>query len=87
MSHYSCTTCGAATTVIETRVSFSNIRRRRKCFNEHKFTTVELPHDTADRIASLIDWLGKQGLDPELVEYGQDMLKAIMRGDPPSEEG
>jgi len=38
-----CPTCGAWSTVIETRKSTElGFRRRRECANEHKFTTQEI---------------------------------------------
>jgi hypothetical protein len=86
MSHYNCPTCSGSTSVIETRVSKKGLRRRRRCGLNHRFTTIELPHDTGKRITGLINWLTKQGLEPDLVDYAQDELKAIMSGQPPEDD-
>lgn len=86
MSHYSCPTCSGSTSVIETRVSKKGLRRRRRCGLNHRFTTIELPHDTGKRISGLINWLTKQGLEPDLVDYAQDELKVIMSGQPPEDD-
>ena len=86
MSHYSCPVCTGLTSVIETRVSKKGLRRRRRCGQDHRFTTIELPHDTGKRITGLISWLTKQGLDPDLVEYAQEELKAIMSGQLPEQD-
>lgn len=86
MSHYSCPTCSGSTSVIETRVSKKGLRRRRRCNLNHRFTTIELPHDTGKRVSGLINWLTKQGLEPDLVDYAQDELKAIMSGQPPEDD-
>lgn len=38
-----CPFCGAVTDVVESRYTDGVTRRRRLCFNEHKFTTLEKP--------------------------------------------
>ena len=37
-----CLECGAATEVLDTRISVVGVIRRRKCFNMHIFKTVEV---------------------------------------------
>jgi len=37
-----CLECGAATEVLDTRISVGGVIRRRKCFNMHIFKTVEV---------------------------------------------
>lgn len=87
MSHYGCPICSEPTSVIETRLSKSRLRRRRRCVNNHRFTTLELPHDTGKRAVGLVKWLTKN-LDPEIAGYAQEEIRAIMAGIPqePDEE-
>ena len=80
MSHYSCPECQGTTTVIETRLSNSRLRRRRKCIKEgHRFSTIEVPLDTAQRMTELVKWL-TQHIGPELAEYAHEQVGAIMLG-------
>ena len=60
-----CPTCGAWSTVIETRKSTElGFRRRRECANEHKFTTQEVvvPDEVIkrNRLAQLKQNLNKE---------------------------
>jgi hypothetical protein len=80
MSHYSCPICSGSSSVIETRASNARLRRRRTCGAGHRFTTIELPHDTPKKLKGLVDWIAKQGLDPELVDYAKEELKIIIFG-------
>lgn len=85
MSHYSCPECSGSTTVIETRLSHSRLRRRRKCPNGHRFSTLELPHDTTTKVIELITWLTKQNLDSETADYARSQIGSIMLGIPAEE--
>jgi hypothetical protein len=81
MSHYSCPICSGSSYVIETRASSSRLRRRRTCGEGHRFTTIELPHETPKKLKGLVDWLAKQGrLDPDMIAYARDELKIIIQG-------
>lgn len=93
MSHYSCPICSGSSSVIETRASNARLRRRRTCGEGHRFTTIELPHETPKKLKELVGWLGKQGLDPEIVDYAKEELGVILFGlksdadeDTPAEE-
>jgi len=89
MSHYSCPDCSGPTTVIETRRNRNGrLRRRRRCALNHRFSTVELPHDVARRTTDLIAWLTGQGLCPDIASYGLEQLQNILAGipDEPEEE-
>jgi hypothetical protein len=85
MSHYSCPVCTGSTSVIETRVSKKGLRRRRRCANNHRFTTFELPHDTGKRAIDLVKWLSAN-LDAEIAEYALEEIRAIVAGTPPEPE-
>jgi hypothetical protein len=81
MSHYSCPICSGSTTVIETRLSNSRLRRRRRCPVNHRFTTIEVPHEVVKKTNELIAWLTKQHIiDADLASYAKDELKAIFAG-------
>ncbi len=85
MSHYSCPECSGSTTVIETRLSNSRLRRRRKCSNNHRFSTIEIPHEATQKIDELITWLSKQNLDSEIADYARGQVASIMTGIPAEE--
>jgi hypothetical protein len=82
MSHYSCPECSGSTSVIETRLSNSRIRRRRQCVNRHRFTTLEVPHNTRKRLHELMKWLGTQGLASDIVDYAKSEITSIITGSP-----
>lgn len=86
MSHYSCPICSGSTSVIETRLSKGRLRRRRRCPANHRFSTIELPHETAKRVTRLITWLGKQGLCPDIASYASEQLQEILAGIPEETE-
>lgn len=85
MSHYACPVCTGPTSVVETRRSKKGLRRRRRCDNNHRFTTVEVPHDTGKRATSLIKWLTAK-LDPEIADYALEEIRLIMTGTPEEPE-
>jgi hypothetical protein len=72
--------CSEPTSVVETRISYSRIRRRRQCASGHRFATIEVPHDTPKRLKSLTDWLAGAGLDPDLVNYAKSEIDSILLG-------
>lgn len=80
--------CSEPTQVVETRISYARIRRRRECTKGHRFATVEVPHTTPKKLKGLADWFGKQGLDPELVDYAKSEIDSILLGklDPEADE-
>jgi hypothetical protein len=80
MSQYNCPICSGSTSVIETRASNGRLRRRRTCPVGHRFTTIEVPHQTPKKLKELVDWLGKQGLDPDIVSYAKEELGVILFG-------
>lgn len=57
-----CPECGKPTDVIDTRSrGDGGVRRRRRCFNQHKFTTIELPvQRTKRQLADLLTQAAKQ---------------------------
>lgn len=81
MSHYACPVCTGPTSVVETRRSKKGLRRRRRCDANHRFTTVELPHDTSKRAVGLIKWLTDK-LDPDIADYALEEMRAIVAGIP-----
>jgi transcriptional regulator NrdR family protein len=80
MSHYSCPICSGPSSVIETRVSQTRLRRRRACAQKHRFTTIEVPHQAPKELKKLMNWLAKGGLNPELVDYAKEQINAILFG-------
>lgn len=44
-----CPRCGAPSEVLSTRTDVATVARRRQCFNEHRFTTFEVPPGAVDR--------------------------------------
>lgn len=44
-----CPECGGETSVTDSRPSGANVRRRRRCDNDHRFTTIELLVTDEDR--------------------------------------
>lgn len=86
MGKYFCQ-CGEGTDVVETRISYKRIRRRRKCPNGHTLTTVEVPHETPKRLKELAKWFGKQGLDPDVVSYANAQIDEIVLGKVTDDDG
>jgi hypothetical protein len=82
MSHYSCPECSSSTHVIETRLSKTRIRRRRQCVTGHRFTTLEVPHDTSKKLKELVKWLASQGLAPDIADYARSEIDSIITGSP-----
>ena len=78
--------CSASTTVIETRLANSRIRRRRKCSNNHRFSTVEINHSTTEKVIDLITWLTKQNMDSEIADYARGQIGFIMLGTPTNDD-
>jgi hypothetical protein len=85
MSHYSCPECSGSTSVVETRKAKKGLRRRRRCDNNHRFTTFEVPHNTGKRAVDLVKWLTDK-LDPEIADYALEEIRAIMSGQPPEQD-
>jgi transcriptional regulator NrdR family protein len=44
-----CPRCGADSDVLETRTQTATVVRRRRCFNEHRFVTHEVPPGALDK--------------------------------------
>lgn len=62
-----CPDCGSATSVIETRVTGTNVRRRRRCGNGHRVTTMEIAFPESARSRS----------GPDLVAVPRAHLESI----------
>lgn len=56
MSQALCPECKSPSSVVETRAAFDSLRRRRKCANGHKFSTIEVSNDTSKKIVDLVAW-------------------------------
>lgn len=83
MSQYLCPECGSDSQVLETRPSYSRLRRRRLCQqNSHKFSTIEVPLTAPQQIDDLfrfaIDNHHDQGED--MIAYVQAQLREILHG-------
>lgn len=87
MGKYYCGQCAEGTDVVETRISYKRVRRRRRCPNGHGFSTVEVPHDAPKQLKKLAEWFGKQGLDPDLVSYAKAQIDEIVLGKIEDEDG
>lgn len=72
--------CSEPTQVVETRISYARLRRRRECAAGHRFATIEVPHSTPKQLKELTDWFSKQGLDPDLVAYAKSEIDSILLG-------
>lgn len=84
MSQYHCGECGSTTSVIDTRPSFLRLRRRRKCPNGHRASTIEVPLDTTQQLKGLVAfWAQETGQDPEFVSTISSRIDEIMLGKPP----
>lgn len=88
MGKYYCPECSGISGVVETRISYARLKRRRACKAGHRFTTIEIPHDTPKKINQLVDWLQKQGLDPDITAYAKEQVGQILlgKGDTDGEE-
>lgn len=84
MGRFACVECEDQTSVIETRLINSRIRRRRLCSSGHRFNTLEVPVDAQDRLHALLKWVDGH-LDKDLTEYLHSQVDTIMLGTP--EEG
>jgi hypothetical protein len=82
MGKYFCPECSGISGVVETRISFARLKRRRSCQNGHRFTTVEVPHKAPKEINKLVDWLIAQGLNPEIGSYAKEQVGHILLGKP-----
>lgn len=83
MSLYHCAECGGQTSVIDTRPSYRRLRRRRKCPNGHRFSTVEIPMDARQQLKDLILWAARQTDaqgDDDLVAYIDGKTDHILFG-------
>lgn len=63
------------------------MKRRRSCKNGHRFTTIEVPHKAPKKINELVDWLQKQGLNPDIADYAKEQVGQILLGKLPMDEG
>ncbi len=88
MSLYHCS-CGEKTDVIDTRCSYKRLRRRRKCKQNHRFSTVEVPLEATKQLKELILWASRQeeAFDSDMVLYVETQIEEIMLGTPPIMDG
>jgi hypothetical protein len=80
LGRYLCPTCSGGTRVIETRLSSDRIKRRRACEQDHRFNTLEVPADSGRKLKELIDWLSRQSINSEIVDYGKAQIDTILLG-------
>lgn len=83
MSLYHCS-CGDKTDVIDTRNSYQRLRRRRKCKNGHRFSTVEVPLEATAELKAMIHfWATETGIiDDDFIFYAGLQIDKIMLGVP-----
>lgn len=86
MGKYFCPECSDISGVVETRISFGRLKRRRACKNGHRFTTIEVPHQAPKLLNKLVDWLVAQGLNPEIGSYAKEQVGHILLGKPMEDE-
>lgn len=77
MSQYLCPECDGGSSVIETRASHSNLRRRRKCANGHRFSTIEVAADVAPKIVQLVQWAVRNNITDDFEKYVQEILQGL----------
>lgn len=78
MSQYLCPICQADSNTVDTRPYHSRLRRRRKCKNGHRFSTLEVPADVIERLDSLLEWMMEQQPDPDVFEYIKRQTRRII---------
>jgi hypothetical protein len=81
MSQYLCS-CGDQTDVIDTRRSSKRLRRRRKCPQGHRFSTLEVPLDSGPRLKALVLFWAQELGDPEMAEHLNQGIDMILLGTP-----
>jgi hypothetical protein len=78
MSQYLCPECGEDSRVMETRPSYTRLRRRRVCNGKgHKFSTVEVPLDGPDKIAELVNFALQNSHPDDPADMRQDMISYV----------
>ncbi len=74
MSQALCPECQATSNVIETRAAFNSLRRRRRCTNSHKFTTIEVSNETPKKIVELVQWAIRNGVTENFEQYVHEVM-------------
>jgi transcriptional regulator NrdR family protein len=77
MSQYQCPECQASSSVIETRAASGNLRRRRKCPNGHRFSTMEVAADVPAKIVELVHWAVKHGITDNFEQYVNEIFLGL----------
>jgi transcriptional regulator NrdR family protein len=73
MAKYLCE-CGEPTSVVETRPTERVLRRRRKCSNEHRFSTIEVPADAPKKIVELVQWAVRNKVTDDFTDHVRDIM-------------
>jgi transcriptional regulator NrdR family protein len=77
MSQYRCPECGESSSVIETRASQNSLRRRRKCANFHRFTTLEVPGDAPKKLVELVQWAVRNNITDDFTGYVTEIMLGL----------
>lgn len=82
MSQYLCPECSTDSMVIETRPSYNRLRRRRKCRNGHRFSTVEVPLEAPEQIVELMTFAieNQHDMDDDMIAYVKERAREIILG-------
>jgi transcriptional regulator NrdR family protein len=82
MSSFNCS-CGQKTSVIDTRDTNDRLKRRRKCPNDHRFNTVEVPLEARDKLIDIIVWSAQRStIDGDLNSFVGEQVDHILLGKP-----
>lgn len=84
MSQYSCPQCQSDTNVVDSRSFHRRIRRRRRCKNNHRFSTIEISADAQKELNELLQWALENEPNEDSTEYLQFQIKKILYN--PNEE-
>jgi transcriptional regulator NrdR family protein len=77
MSQYQCPECQGGSSVIETRAANGNLRRRRKCAQGHRFSTIEVAADVSAKIVQLVQWAVAHNINDDFEGYVQEILQGL----------
>jgi transcriptional regulator NrdR family protein len=77
MSQYLCPECQGSSSVVETRAASGNLRRRRKCANGHRFSTMEVSADVPAKIVQLVQWAVGHNITDNFEQYVQEIMLGL----------
>jgi transcriptional regulator NrdR family protein len=69
-----CPECKQPSFIIETRAAHDSLRRRRKCVNNHRFSTLEVAADTPAKIIELVQWAVRNNVTENFEQYVNEIL-------------